>query len=111
MCDRLRDSIRNCCAINLNMTQLLEFEILLLADHILADGWIRPPCKIGDEAWIIRNYKGKPTPQKGIVSDISFTDDMELAIAVKHIGRGRWGVNIFPTYEEAEKALKGGVQE
>ena len=79
-----------------------------LTDYLRENGVIIPPCKIGDEAWIIRNYRGVPTPQKGIVSSISFNDDMELAIAVKHIGRGRWGKNIFPTYEDAIKAIGGG---
>lgn len=25
-----------------------------LADHLLADGWRRPPCKVGDTVYIIR---------------------------------------------------------
>ena len=65
-----------------------------------------PPCKIGEEAWIVRNYNGVPIPQKGIISSILFNDDMELTIVVKHIGRGRWGVNVFRTYDEAIAGLE-----
>ena len=63
------------------------------------------PCKIGDEAWVIRNYKGTPRPQKGIVSEIYFTDDMELIFVVKHITRGRWMKAVFPTKEAAEEEI------
>lgn len=64
------------------------------------------PCKIGDEVWGIRNYKGTNHPQQGKVDQMYYTDDMRLHIKVKHICIGEWGKKIFPTREEAEASLK-----
>lgn len=40
--ERLIELIGNCCAKNLNMPQLLEFEKLILADYLLDNGVIVP---------------------------------------------------------------------
>ena len=29
--------------------------IMLIADHIVADGWIRPPCKVGQTVYCVYN--------------------------------------------------------
>lgn len=71
------------------------------------------PCKIGDKVWIARRYKCHKRPRWGIVSEMFFTDDMELCIVVKGVARGKWGVDVFATYEEAqteiERRCKNGV--
>lgn len=36
-----------------------------LADHLLANGVIVLPCKVGDEVWGIRSYHGVKHPQQG----------------------------------------------
>ena len=77
-----------------------------LADHLLANGVIVPPCKLGDRMWAIRDYKGKKHPQEGIVSEMFFTQNMRLMIVVKNIARGEFGKIVFLTRKEAEKALK-----
>ena len=64
-----------------------------------------PPVKIGDFAWVIRNYKGIPHAQTGKVTDMYFTREMELHVVVSHIARGAWGKTVFATQEEAEKAI------
>ena len=64
------------------------------------------PCKIGDTVWTIRNYKGQLAPKQGKVSEIWFGPDMELCMAVRHIGRGRWGQNIFLTEADALKEIE-----
>lgn len=81
-----------------------------LADYLLANGVIVPPCKVGDEVWAIRNYKGKKHIQRGFVSQIYFREDMSLKVVVKHRARGLWGERIFSTQEEAERALEGGAE-
>ena len=63
------------------------------------------PCKIGDTAWVIRNFCGELIPKCGVVSEMYFTNRMELVVAVKNIGRGVWGKKIFPTYEDAQNAI------
>lgn len=64
------------------------------------------PCKIGDKVWIARRYKCHKRPRWGIVSEMFFTDDMELCIVVKGVARGKWGVDVFATYEEAETQIE-----
>lgn len=74
----------------------------------MQENQLLPPCKIGDEVWGIRNYKGKKHPQRGRVNEMFYRSDMSLLITVKHVCRGTWGVNVFPTFEAAEAALRGG---
>ena len=64
------------------------------------------PCKIGDEVYGIRNYKGKAVVQKGFVGEMFFRKDMKLMIVVKFVCRGVWLENVFPTYEAAEAAMR-----
>ena len=64
------------------------------------------PCKIGDRVWAIRNYKGFRHPQEGVVSDMCFTNDMNLVIVIKHVARGEWGKTVFRTREETEEAIR-----
>lgn len=64
------------------------------------------PCNIGDEMWGIRNYKGMCQPKKGVVSEMFYTEDMELVIVLKHICRGVYGEKIFRSYEACLQALK-----
>ena len=96
-----------------------------LADAILADGWMRPPCKVGDVVYrIVEMSTGvnkvfkralcppytcetiincKPTIKRFIRSVVvtknNFLDVVE-----------NWGKTVFPTKEEAEAKLKEGVQ-
>ena len=64
------------------------------------------PCKIGDEVFGIRNYKGKNMVQRGIVSEMFFVEGMSLVIVVRGICRGAWMEKVFPTYEAAEMAIR-----
>ena len=63
------------------------------------------PCRIGDRVWAIRNYKGVKIPKEGIVSQMYFSDDMELVICVKFEARGLWGKTVFATKEEAQAEI------
>lgn len=63
------------------------------------------PCKIGDEVWAIKNYKGHEEPRKGVVNEMYFTDKMEIVVVVHHLVRGIWGDRVFKTKEETEKAI------
>lgn len=67
---------------------------------------LRLPCKVGDEMWAIRNYRGVKYAQKGIVNEMFFTKEMKLLVVVKNIARGEFGKIVFLTKEEAEEALK-----
>lgn len=66
---------------------------------------VKLPCMIGDYVWAIRNYKGIKHPERGVVSEMFFSTDMKLCIAVKHIARGEWGKIVFATDKEAYAAI------
>jgi hypothetical protein len=64
------------------------------------------PCKIGDDVFAIRKYKGNPKIEHGKVSEMFYVGkEMLLCIVVHHIARGYWGKDIFDTYEKAEEYL------
>lgn len=69
------------------------------------------PCKIGDEVYAIRNFKGEKRIKKGIVTKMFFTShqgfyEMKLVIVVGFVCRGGWGEVVFGSYEDAMAALK-----
>ena len=63
------------------------------------------PCKMGDEVWGLKKYRSRLIPEKGVVYQMYFGDDMRLCICVKNVCRGEWGKNVFATKEEADAAL------
>ena len=88
----------------------LSLDSVRIAEHLLANGVIVPPCKVGDTVWIYdfmwglipckvdRSYHCICGEEGGCTFEMSFTED--------DIGK-----TVFLTREEAEQALKGGVQE
>ena len=70
-----------------------------IADYILADGWIRPPCKVGDVVYQtdgVRIYESTINKIIYCTESIAF-DDMAI------------GKSIFLTPAAVEQAMKGGV--
>lgn len=87
-----------------------ECELGQIADYILADGWIRPPCKVGGKVY---NTSGGEIREL-IVRRINIEKD-GFDIVLFPIGEttnGYWcredriGKNVFLTREEAEKVLE-----
>jgi hypothetical protein len=86
-----------------------------IADHLLGEGVIVPPCYIGQEIWhITKHYDGRIEIEKGKVSMLQQKADKswKIRIAVKS---SVWdftpdaiGIRYFLTREEAERELKGG---
>ena len=74
-------------------------------DNLSTVDAVEVPCKIGDFVWAVRNYKGHKHPQRGVVSDMYFSNDMRLQIVVKHVARGEWGKTVFATDKEAYDAI------
>ena len=82
-----------------------------LADDILADGWIRPPCKVGQILYVIglgiiheskvKEYKYCSNSNNDVHWHIVFEE--RFTISEAHIGK-----IAFYAREEAEKALRGG---
>ncbi len=95
-----------------------------MADHILSDGWIRPPCKVGDTVYVIMETscedidlvhtvcefynekhedlctltRGK-CPYKYIIINCEADESNILSFSE------RFGKTVFLTREEAEQAL------
>lgn len=86
-------------------------DIEMIAEHLLANGVIVPPVKVGDvfygvnetsyDAYCVYGFKwGKRRGDDANELIILTTYDMEFV----------WGEEAFLTREEAEAALKGGVE-
>ena len=88
-----------------------------LADYLLANGVIVPPCKVGETIYEIR-AKGKGSP-RGRYCDYAITTNYSLKNAIErglelYIKRKpfvktdmtRWNKTVFLTKEKAEQALK-----
>ena len=65
----------------------------------------QPPCKIGDEVFGIKR-SWRPSVLKRKVTQIFYSDDMELCAVVENVCRGKFGETVFLTREEAEEALR-----
>ena len=89
-----------------------------LADCILADGWIRPPCKVGQTVYVLfpdprYNWGNEEiTMFESKVYGFHYCDGNDGTIELKdskhHIkwGIDSFGVSIFLTKEQAEQKLK-----
>lgn len=95
----------------------------IVADYLLANGVIVPPCKVGDKVWFIekggyhfprishgyvqhfdvREMRGLGLTRNIVVQPIDTLEDRLYFFMFKWVGE-----SVFLTREEAEKALKGG---
>ena len=82
-----------------------------IADYILADGWIRPPCKVGDTFYAINETSYCDYEVYGFMWCKKPDEDKISLIAVTVYGMTFiWGEEAFLTREEAEAKLKEGAQ-
>ena len=87
-----------------------------LADYILADGWTRPPCKVGDKVYVV-DY----TRLGNMIFDCTIEEISHFTYGTYyylnwglHIPRFKacqensFGKTVFLTREDAESKLKEG---
>ena len=67
------------------------------------------PCKMGDLLWGIRWFGFNAKVQQAPVIGMRFLDDMTLSITLGKVCSGEYGKGVFPTREDAERALKEGA--
>lgn len=68
--------------------------------------WVHLPCKDGDRVFSIVVLCGETTIVADRVSGFIIVGDTVDVITDFYLDGGTWGYNIFPTQEEAEKALE-----
>ena len=68
--------------------------------------WVHLPCKDGDRVFSIVVLCGETTIVADRVSGFIIVGDTVDVITNFYLDGGTWGYNIFPTQEEAEKALE-----
>ena len=86
------------------------------ADVLLADGWIRPPCEVGDKLYYIAYRSNDGKTEKYIKEETVEMISIDSRSIYAHIPRALLidladlGKTVFLTREEAEQALKGGEE-
>lgn len=89
------------------------------AQYLIDNGFIVPPCKVGDTLYVISQMKDKrilPFINEYEVTSISIKKKSiviyhEIDGYIKIFRQNDFGKTVFLTREEAERALKGGEQE
>ena len=97
-----------------------KVDVEFVADTILADGWIRPPCKVGDKVYYVSDSPINFSVQANTIYEAHIsrmvTTQYGTTLVIKiHNSYGcteipdinDWGKTVFITREEAEQALKG----
>ena len=86
----------------------------VIADYLLANGVIVPPCKVGDTVYCI--FRNRETlewyiEEKTVYEIAIYESGTHIYISpIIHYCELEFGVRIFLTLEEAEQALKGGAE-
>lgn len=79
------------------------------ADHLLANGVIVPPCKVGDTVYVCfsRTRVIECKVARIIIEHIEEIGMSFICYGGMHFDMRHWGKTVFLTREEAEKALEG----
>lgn len=88
--------------------EYLKPEAEKIADYLLQNGVIAPPCKVGDEVWCI--YDGEVRRRTIVMiyryRDVEFGCVVETDYGVEYTyNEDEFGFKLFLTKEEAEQAL------
>ena len=78
----------------------------MLADYILSDGWIRPPCKVGDTVYRVYADDCGNVPCSGSCDSCSDAYWKTIPTAFKISMYDEIGKTVFLTKEEAEQELE-----
>ena len=88
--------------------QTSKAEADFIADCLLDDGWIRPPCKVGDKINYIDRYSNEV--EEDVIKFFTITRNGVKPILTRHNTKFwdmyEWGKTVFLTKSEAEQKLK-----
>lgn len=76
-----------------------------LADYLLSNGVIVPPCNVGDKVWEINTENPFEEDLRVIETKV---EGFFVGTSIDIHSMDSFGKTVFLTKEEAEKALKGG---
>ena len=88
-----------------------------IVNTIIADGWFRPPCQVGQTVWLIKSLNWQQTEwgiKEGKISMIQQKADKSWKFrvtenhSVQDYTVDKIGKTVFLTREEAEAKLKEG---
>ena len=97
-------------------------EIAMLADYLLVNGVIVPPCKVGDTVWFLNRHPSihlyRNFVYEAMVVRVYVEHGNQLCLAIRI--KNEWGVTEYPhikeigktvflTKEDAERALEGAT--
>ena len=99
----LRDAKKNTKGANCD----LEREHLF-ADHLIENGVIVPPCKVGSKVYIIAEVS-KQVVEATVIGVWLYYNTVCIITDYGTIHNNSIGKTVFLTKEEAEQKLKGGV--
>ena len=93
---------------------IFDEDVEILADYLLENGVIVPPCKVGDKVYVIEDWVYSKFLEEKEVGAISIQGTNDFSKELWEDCRGGligafadFGKTVFLTREEAEKALKG----
>lgn len=112
--DRLTEILKICIEENIGVNDpnvSFEVDYENIADHLLANGVIVPPCKVGEKAWFILELDDELQICEETVVDFStkgfyYSELLDGTGAQILVPYEEIGKTVFFTKEEAEKALK-----
>lgn len=91
----------------------------VIADRLLAEGVIVPPCKVGDVVWVLNRSRGAIYGNKVVCIKVRGESPNKNTIRVEHHNKmaeasyrkytwSQFGKQVFLSKEEAEKTLAEG---
>lgn len=104
---RLKETLENHCAVAeckaYGQDCTAEDCASCLADHILKDGWMRPPCKVGDYVWVVYSPKYPANPEDKGKWFISQDGVQRIIYGVKGLSIETWNMGTIPAKEIGSK--------
>ena len=107
MRDRLIEFVKGSLTKHIDKSCLLSENI---ADDLLANGIIVPPCKVGDVVYVVAEASRKIV-ELTVIGVWFFGNSFSFISDCGTIHHDSIGETVFLTREEAEQALKGGERE
>ena len=106
MRDRLVKLVLECNTFTPEYAEQARLHAEYVADHLLANGVIVPPCKVGQTVYYITGIHGRIV-KEATVEEIYFSEsDFSFLVSTKYSSFVLQRHEVYFSREEADKALK-----